>query len=217
MTLAFKPAVSEALADIPARVIEIWPRLGSGDYLVTLEYEQPVKCGRELIRHIDAFFSELYQPRECGPHSAHAGSGATWWAVCSARPPAVHPRGGHMVHEAMDTTSLNHIVPVVEVRDKPANGTSHTWWPTSPQHFETRDLEGELQVAHMIRRICCLGPCRAFLATSSAHAWFPREPSEETSTTLFRSARIGLASSSAMSPERGCRRHSSWRSPASCS
>ena len=62
MTLAFKPASSETLADIPARVVEIWPRFRSGDYLVKLEYAQPVKCGGEIIRHIDAFFSELYQP-----------------------------------------------------------------------------------------------------------------------------------------------------------
>jgi len=67
MTLAFKPAASETLADIPARVVEIWPRFRSGDYLVTLEYAQPVKCGRDFIRHIDAFFSELYQPRVDAP------------------------------------------------------------------------------------------------------------------------------------------------------
>ncbi len=68
MTLAFKPAAFETLADIPARVVEIWPRLHSGDYLVTLEYAKPVKCGSELIRHIDALFSELYQPCVNTPH-----------------------------------------------------------------------------------------------------------------------------------------------------
>ena len=46
MTLAFKPAASEALADIPAHVIDIWPRFRSGDYLVRLEYAQPVKVWR---------------------------------------------------------------------------------------------------------------------------------------------------------------------------
>ena len=63
MTLAFKETAMQELAGIPARVVELWPRFRSGDYLVTLEYEQPVKLNREYIRHIDAFVSELYQPR----------------------------------------------------------------------------------------------------------------------------------------------------------
>ena len=62
MTLAFKRTASEALADIPAKVIEVWPRFRSGDYLVTLEFAQPIKYRNEIIRHIDAFVSELYEP-----------------------------------------------------------------------------------------------------------------------------------------------------------
>jgi hypothetical protein len=62
MTLAFMPAASKELADVPGRVVAIWPRFRGGDYLVTLEYAQPVKCRNELIQHIEAFVSELYCP-----------------------------------------------------------------------------------------------------------------------------------------------------------
>ncbi len=69
MTLAFKPTASSALADVPARVVYVWPRFRSGDYLVTLEYGQPMRYRNELVTHIDAFVSELYQPNE---HPAYA-------------------------------------------------------------------------------------------------------------------------------------------------
>lgn len=62
MILAFKPSASSELAHVPGRVTDIWPRFRSGEYLVTLEYERPVRFKRELIRHIDAFLSELYPP-----------------------------------------------------------------------------------------------------------------------------------------------------------
>ncbi len=61
MTLAFKREALKELADIPARVIDVWPRFRSGDYLVTLEYAQPVQVEHDFIRHIEAFASELYQ------------------------------------------------------------------------------------------------------------------------------------------------------------
>ena len=64
MTLAFRPTASKALAGIAAHVINVWPRFHSGDYLVTLEFEKPVRYGKDLIRHIDAFASELYHPGE---------------------------------------------------------------------------------------------------------------------------------------------------------
>jgi hypothetical protein len=59
MDMAFKPDSSSSLAGIPARVTYVWPRFRSGDYLVTLEYAQPVKFRNTLIKHIDAFTSEL--------------------------------------------------------------------------------------------------------------------------------------------------------------
>ena len=62
MTLMFKDASSEPLAGIPARVIHVWPRFRSGDYLVTLEFEEPVKTKEGPIAHIDAFMSELCEP-----------------------------------------------------------------------------------------------------------------------------------------------------------
>lgn len=60
MVLAFTPAASRALADIPARVIDIGPRFRSGDYLVTLEFDRPHQYHNEVIQRIDAFRSELY-------------------------------------------------------------------------------------------------------------------------------------------------------------
>jgi hypothetical protein len=62
MRLTFTSAACAELAGIPAEVTYIWPRFRSGDYLVTLEYAKPVKLGKALIRHIDAFVSELEPP-----------------------------------------------------------------------------------------------------------------------------------------------------------
>ncbi len=62
MTLAFHPCASERLADIPAQVVEVWPRFRSGDYLVTLEYAKPITYKNETVIRIEAFMSELYQP-----------------------------------------------------------------------------------------------------------------------------------------------------------
>ena len=62
MLLAFTPASSMELADIPAQVVYIWPRCRSGAYLVTLEYADAVRVGQEWIHHIDAFMDELYAP-----------------------------------------------------------------------------------------------------------------------------------------------------------
>ncbi len=65
MVLAFSGQRGTAvggLVDVPARVVYIWPRFRSGDYLVTLEYAQPVRNGKAYLRQIDAFVSELYQP-----------------------------------------------------------------------------------------------------------------------------------------------------------
>ena len=59
MLLAFPETPTEPLAGIPGRVIYIWPRFRSGDYLVTLEYPAPVKTKEGLIAHIDVFLSEL--------------------------------------------------------------------------------------------------------------------------------------------------------------
>ncbi|MDP9313264.1 MAG: hypothetical protein M3R24_20665 [Chloroflexota bacterium] len=64
MTVAFKETGIEPLAGIPARVICVWPRLPSGDYLVTLEYAPPVRSGSTLVSQIGAFMSELYQPNQ---------------------------------------------------------------------------------------------------------------------------------------------------------
>ncbi len=62
MILAFTATSSADLADIPATVIDIWPRLPSGDYLVELEYSEPVRLGSHVITQIGALVSELYVP-----------------------------------------------------------------------------------------------------------------------------------------------------------
>lgn len=59
MILAFKHDPSHPLGAIPAKIIYVWPRFRSGDYLVTLEYDQPIKFKNEFITRIDAFMSEL--------------------------------------------------------------------------------------------------------------------------------------------------------------
>ena len=59
MTLAFTTTASRDLAGIPAPVPSVWPRLRSGDYLVTLDYAQPIKYDGEDIMQIDALLSEL--------------------------------------------------------------------------------------------------------------------------------------------------------------
>jgi len=62
MILAFTATSSADLADIPATVIDIWPRLPSGNYMVELEYGEPVRLGPYLITQIGALVSELYIP-----------------------------------------------------------------------------------------------------------------------------------------------------------
>lgn len=62
MVVAFRPGAEADLADVPARVVAIWPRLRSGAYLVTLEYAQPIAHHHAVIQQLEAFMSELYQP-----------------------------------------------------------------------------------------------------------------------------------------------------------
>ncbi len=59
MTYAFVEGASQPLAGIPGKVIKVWPRFHTGDCLVTLQYDQPVKFRKALITRIDAFVSEL--------------------------------------------------------------------------------------------------------------------------------------------------------------
>ncbi len=78
MRMAFTAAAEPALADLPATVVAIWPRFRSGDYLVTLEYASPIKVGKEVVTHLDAFVSELYvlAPTARALTGAHAHSRA---------------------------------------------------------------------------------------------------------------------------------------------
>ncbi len=71
MTLAFKPSAEATLAGIPAHIVHVWPRFHSGDYLVTLEFAQPVKVRNVFIRQIDAFVSELDQPSAAARPTLH--------------------------------------------------------------------------------------------------------------------------------------------------
>jgi hypothetical protein len=77
MTLAFRGA-GESLAGIPATVVYVWPRFRSGDYLVTLQYAQPVPYGKQFIRHIDAFVSELEVPRTVRSDEQRHGTQQHW-------------------------------------------------------------------------------------------------------------------------------------------
>ena len=79
MTLAFKETSSDPLAGISGRVIHIWPRFRSGDYLVTLEFEQPVKTKEGPIAHIDVFLSELCEPVAARAVNAPAHEHAHHW------------------------------------------------------------------------------------------------------------------------------------------
>lgn len=89
MNLTFKPDAATSLAGIPARVTYVWPRFRSGDYLVTLEYAEPVKFRNTLIKHIDAFTSELEQPGSAATFMPVASSAAT----VEARPLMERARG----------------------------------------------------------------------------------------------------------------------------
>ena len=61
MVVAFRPSAEADLADVPARVVAVWPRFRSGEYLVTLEYAPPIACHRGVVHQLEAFMSELYQ------------------------------------------------------------------------------------------------------------------------------------------------------------
>ena len=76
MKLAFKSGSTESLAGLPATVVYIWPRFRSGDYLVTLQYAEPVKLEHKFITQIDAFVSEL----EAAEHNDAARTSQLSWS-----------------------------------------------------------------------------------------------------------------------------------------
>lgn len=59
MTVAFAPAASKRLAGVPGKVSRVIARLNNGDYLLTLEYDKPVKVGDVLMTRIDALASHV--------------------------------------------------------------------------------------------------------------------------------------------------------------
>ncbi len=79
MLLTFRETASAPLAGIPARVVDIWPRFRSGDYLVTLEYAQPVPLGKEVITQITAFLSELQLPNSCSSQVVEQDNSRERW------------------------------------------------------------------------------------------------------------------------------------------
>ncbi len=89
MVVTFKSDASPMLAGIPARISFVWPRFRTGDYLVTLEYAEPVKFRNALIKHIDAFISELEQPTAV----QHPAAAATYDVTVEARPLVQLARG----------------------------------------------------------------------------------------------------------------------------
>ena len=96
MTLAFTPTACPPLAGIPATVIDIWPRFRSGEYLVTLEYARPVRDGTQVIRQIEAFVSELYEPSASAPSRG----------VPASSQPRPWQAGGHRSAQAFAIAAL---------------------------------------------------------------------------------------------------------------
>ncbi len=62
MPLTFTATASPELAGISGTVTHVWSRFRSGDYLVTLEYTEPVRLRNQFIRSTEAFMSELETP-----------------------------------------------------------------------------------------------------------------------------------------------------------
>jgi len=72
MKLTIRHDLDRPGAGVSGTVVFVGPRFASGDYLVTLELEKPVRWRDMLIRHIDVFMSELVQPAATEEQSARA-------------------------------------------------------------------------------------------------------------------------------------------------
>ncbi len=59
MTVTFTPDAEPDLAGMKATIVDVWPRCRSGDYLVTLEYAEPLLHGNDFVYQMEAFISEL--------------------------------------------------------------------------------------------------------------------------------------------------------------
>lgn len=70
MIVVFKDNADKSLSHTPARVIYIWPRFRSGDYLVTLEYAESIHLAHGWATQLDAFMSELV-PVTIPPRATH--------------------------------------------------------------------------------------------------------------------------------------------------
>ena len=57
--VTFAPTASKRLSGVPGKVSRVIARLHNGDYLLTLEYDQPVKFGDVLMTRIDALASQI--------------------------------------------------------------------------------------------------------------------------------------------------------------
>ena len=57
--VAFSPNASKRLAGVPGKVRRVIARLNNGDYLLTLEYDKPVKVVDVLMTYIDALASQV--------------------------------------------------------------------------------------------------------------------------------------------------------------
>ena len=79
MRYTFKVGAVPSYADIPVRVVYVWPRFRSGDYLVTLEYDRPGRWATQ--EQFEAFLSELEPvPVRCSATGAEmpAASFSRW-------------------------------------------------------------------------------------------------------------------------------------------
>ena len=57
--VAIKPTTDEPLAGVPGRIAAVVQRVRSGDYLVTVRYDEPQHVHHTLLRELDVFLSEL--------------------------------------------------------------------------------------------------------------------------------------------------------------
>lgn len=64
--VTFSPTASKRLAGVPGKVRRVIARLNNGDFLLTLEYDQPIKIGDVLMTRIDALASQVMRVESRG-------------------------------------------------------------------------------------------------------------------------------------------------------
>ncbi len=85
MRYRFRVGATPSFADIPVRVVHVWPRFRSGDYLLTLEYDRPAYQEIEELQQFEAFLSELEPiPASGRETSAATPTASSRWSALAA-------------------------------------------------------------------------------------------------------------------------------------